>query len=67
MAFAIDQHLQQQPLSVDQFLARYGDDNRSELIDGEYDIQPLRGNERIISPTFPELKLTAEQVLRASR
>jgi len=46
MAFAIDQHLQQQPLSVDQFLARYGDDNRSELIDGEYDIQPLRGNER---------------------
>jgi Uma2 family endonuclease len=35
------------------------------LVDGEYDIQPLRGNQIIVSPTFPGLKLTAEQVLRA--
>lgn len=36
------------------------------LVDGEYEIQQLRGNQTIVSPTFPGLKLTAEQVLRAS-
>lgn len=35
------------------------------LVDGEYEIQQLRGNQTIVSPTFPELRLTAEQVLRA--
>lgn len=35
------------------------------LVDGEYEIQQLRGDRLITSPTFPELKLTAEQVLRA--
>lgn len=37
------------------------------LENGEYQIQQLRGNQRVISPTFPELKLTAEQVLKAGR
>jgi Uma2 family endonuclease len=37
------------------------------LVDGEYEIQQLRGSEIIVSPTFPELRLTAEQVLRANR
>ncbi|QYO68092.1 Uma2 family endonuclease [Leptolyngbya sp. 7M] len=37
------------------------------LVGGEYEIQQLRGNEIIVSPTFPELRLTAEQVLRAGR
>ena len=37
------------------------------LLDGEYEIQQLRGNQTIISPTFPRLKLTAEQVLRVGR
>jgi Uma2 family endonuclease len=35
------------------------------LVDGEYEIQQFRGNSLIASPTFPGLKLTAEQVLRA--
>jgi Uma2 family endonuclease len=35
------------------------------LVDGEYEIQQLRGNQSIVSPTFPGLQLTAEQVLRA--
>jgi Uma2 family endonuclease len=35
------------------------------LVDGEYEIQQLRGNQAIVSSTFPQLKLTAEQVLRA--
>jgi Uma2 family endonuclease len=35
------------------------------LVDGEYEIQQLRGNQTITSVTFPGLKLTAEQVLRA--
>jgi Uma2 family endonuclease len=33
-----------------------------ELIDGEYQMTPFRGNDRIISPTFPQLNLTAQQV-----
>jgi Uma2 family endonuclease len=37
------------------------------LGDGEYKIQILRGDEPIVSPTFPGLKLTAEQVLSAGR
>ncbi|MEQ9373242.1 MAG: Uma2 family endonuclease [Coleofasciculus chthonoplastes F3-SA18-01] len=37
------------------------------LVDGEYEIQQFRGNQTIVSPTFPDLKLTAEQVLKASR
>ncbi len=32
---------------------------------GEYKVQILRGEEPIVSPTFPGLNLTAEQVLRA--
>jgi Uma2 family endonuclease len=35
------------------------------LVDGEYEIQQLRGNQIIDSPTFPDLKLTAQQVLRS--
>ncbi len=37
------------------------------LVNGEYEIQQLRGNQTIVSLTFSDLKLTAEQVLRAGR
>jgi Uma2 family endonuclease len=37
------------------------------LVEGEYEIQLLRGEEAIVSPTFPEMKLTAAQVLSAGR
>jgi Uma2 family endonuclease len=37
------------------------------LVNGEYEIQQLRGDRAIISPTFPDLKLTAQQVLKAGR
>jgi Uma2 family endonuclease len=37
------------------------------LVEGEYEIQQLRGTQAIVSPTFPNLKLTAEQVLGAGR
>ncbi|WP_017327753.1 Uma2 family endonuclease [Synechococcus sp. PCC 7336] len=37
------------------------------LVDEEYEIQLLRGNETIASATFPGLNLTAEQVLKADR
>jgi Uma2 family endonuclease len=33
------------------------------LIDGEYEINLFRGNDAIVSPTFPNLNLIAEQVL----
>ncbi|WP_427162636.1 Uma2 family endonuclease [Aliinostoc sp. HNIBRCY26] len=37
------------------------------LMNGEYEIQQFRGTQNIVSFTFPGLKLTAEQVLRAGR
>ncbi len=41
MTIAIDQPIQQKPLRFDEFLARYGGDNRYELIDGEvFDLEP---------------------------
>jgi Uma2 family endonuclease len=33
-----------------------------QLIDGEYQVKQFRGGEGIEFPTFPELKLTAQQV-----
>lgn len=35
------------------------------LVDGEYEINLFRGNDAIVSPTFPNLNLTAEQILNA--
>lgn len=35
------------------------------LIDGEYEVSLFRGEDRIESPTFPELNLTAQQVFQA--
>lgn len=37
------------------------------LVDGEYDIKLLRGQEAIASATFPNLNLTAEQILQVNR
>ncbi|MEG5172269.1 Uma2 family endonuclease [Microcoleus sp. B3-D7] len=36
-----------------------------QLVDGEYEVSLVRGNDRIESPTFPELNLTAQQVFQA--
>ncbi len=33
-----------------------------ELVDGEYQMSPFRGTDRIVSPTFPQLNLTVQQV-----
>ncbi|MEH2357318.1 Uma2 family endonuclease [Nostoc sp.] len=35
------------------------------LIEGEYQVSQFRGSDRIISPLFPELDLTAEQIFQA--
>jgi len=34
------------------------------LVNGEYEIQQLRGNQMVVSATFPSLKLTAAEVLK---
>lgn len=48
MTVAIDKLIQQQPLSFDEFLACYGDNNRYELIDGEvFDLEPTGLHEEI--------------------
>ena len=36
-----------------------------QLVDGEYQVKQFRGNERIDSLAFPELKLTAEKIFLA--
>jgi Uma2 family endonuclease len=36
-----------------------------QLIEGEYQVSQFRGDNRIASPTFPELNLTAETIFRA--
>jgi Uma2 family endonuclease len=33
-------------------------------VDGEYQVTLFRGEERIVSPTFPELALTLDQILQ---
>ena len=36
-----------------------------ELIDGEYQVTAFQGDERVISPSFPDLNLTANQIFQA--
>ncbi len=36
-----------------------------ELIDGEYQVTAFQGGDRVVSPTFPELGLTASQIFEA--
>ena len=36
-----------------------------ELIDGEYQVTAFQGDERVISPSFPDLNLTAIQIFQA--
>jgi Uma2 family endonuclease len=48
MTVALDRLVQQKPLSVDEFLAQYGDDKRYELIDGEvFDLEPTGFHEQV--------------------
>lgn len=37
------------------------------LVDGEYQVNQFRQADLVLSPTFPELRLTAEQIFTASR
>ena len=37
-----------------------------QLIDGEYEVQQYRGEDRLISATFPELNLTASQIFQVA-
>ncbi len=48
MAIAVDQVTPYKPLSLDEFLTRYGGDNRYELIDGEvFDLGPTGPHEEV--------------------
>ena len=37
------------------------------LVNGEYEIQQVQGDRPVVSMTFPDLKLTADQILKAGR
>lgn len=41
--------------------------NVCELIDGEYQMTPFRGTDRIVSSAFPQLNLTAQQIFDSGR
>ena len=48
MTLAADRPIEQKALSFDEFLARYGSDNRYELIDGEvFDLEPTGQHEEV--------------------
>ncbi len=48
MTAATDQSVQLKPLSFNEFIAQYGDDNRYELIDGEvFDLEPTGQHEEV--------------------
>ncbi len=48
MTIAINQAIQQKPLSFDEFITRHGGDNRYELIDGEvFDLEPTGPHEEV--------------------
>lgn len=50
MIIAVEQAIQQKPLSFDEFLARHGGDNRYELIDGEvFDLEPTGSHEEVVA------------------
>jgi Uma2 family endonuclease len=38
-----------------------------QLVDGQYKTQAFKGAERVISPTFPELQVTTEEIVAASQ
>lgn len=38
-----------------------------QLVDGEYQMSQFRGDDRVLSPTFPQLNLTVEQIFTAGR
>lgn len=59
MTLAISQLRQRKPLSFDEFLARYGGDDRYELIDGEvFDLEPTGQHEEVAA--FITAKLCIE-------
>jgi Uma2 family endonuclease len=37
------------------------------LVDGEYELQQFRGSDRVISPVFPELPLTVDQIFQSGQ
>ena len=36
------------------------------LGDGEYELSQFRGSDRILSPTFPDIELTVEEIFQAN-
>lgn len=63
MTIAIDQATQQKPLSVDEFLTHYGDDNRYELIDGEvFDLEPTGPHEEVAAFITAKIRVQIEAI-----
>ncbi|MEO6861687.1 MAG: hypothetical protein ABI180_09160 [Microcoleus sp.] len=53
--------------NVARYLARSFHRESERLRNDHYVVQSFRDNERIISPTFPELEITVEQILLSSQ
>jgi Uma2 family endonuclease len=52
-------------VTFEDFAAWRPEGGRYELHDGEYQVTQFRDTDIIVSPTFPELNLTAEQIFQA--
>lgn len=62
MTLAANQSIQQKPFSVDEFLTRFGDDNRYELIDGEvFDLEPTGPHEEVAAFITTKLCVQIDQ------
>jgi len=62
MTLAIAQ-IQHQPVSLDEFIARYGGDNRYELIDGEvFDLEPTGQHEEVAALITAKICVQIDQL-----
>ncbi|MBF2048447.1 MAG: Uma2 family endonuclease [Elainella sp. C42_A2020_010] len=64
MTLVTDRFIQPTPLSFEDFITQYGDDDRYELIDGElFDLEPTGPHVRVASPQGMEVAAGIEQWL----
>jgi hypothetical protein len=59
MPIAIEHPIQQKPITLEEFLIKYGDDDRYELIDGEvFDLESTGPHEEVAA--FVDRKLNVQ-------
>jgi Uma2 family endonuclease len=63
MPIATERPIQQKPITLAEFLAQYGDDDRYELIDGEvFDLEPTGPHEEVAAFIDPKLNVQIDHL-----